>query len=53
MIENVEIRPEKAKELVERWLRNDKTLTLPERVLVLEKMLKHLLVKDKEKKTKE
>lgn len=49
---NKEISNEDAMKLVERWLKGDDTLNLAERVFVLEKMVKRLLVitKDKNKK---
>jgi hypothetical protein len=40
---------EDAKKLTERWLKKDETLTLAERVFVLEKMVKRLLLLSKQK----
>jgi len=43
---------DEAKELKERWLRNDETLDLSERVFVLEKMVKRLLLNERLNKIK-
>jgi hypothetical protein len=44
---------EKMKKLTDRWLRSDDTLTLEERVVVLEKMMKRMLLIQKYKKKEE
>jgi len=41
-----------ARELKERWFRNDESLTLAERVFILEKMVRRLLFMQKTKKDK-
>jgi hypothetical protein len=46
------INSEDAKKLVERWLKGDDTLNIAERVFVIEKMVKRLLLNERLNKIK-
>lgn len=47
---NSKISNDEARALKDRWLRNDESLTMAERVFVLEKMMRRMLLLQKIKK---